>query len=237
MKKIIFTIALLTSLSFLNAQNSEIKDTPLILLDSDELQKGNERLNIFLYKTLGEMKISLKKQKKKLNELDEKETYYSKVKKEKETLKILNEIKKSESCINEIRNKISSKKYTKAYSFQKAPESVVNHFFNAFINNDFSKFDYLIDPYGEYSDDMKYFNLFSIIKTYFKEKNLFSNFEKEVNYEIINTRIENGKAFVLVKLNKKETSTYRRYGESSNHERLFSLINRKGNWYLMDINK
>lgn len=239
MKNTLLAIVLLfATFNLLNAQTSGNTDYSTISLNEENLREGNEKLNIFLYKTLGEMKTSLKKQKTKLKEIGENDGYYSMVEKEKKTLKILNEIKKIESAIDQIRKKISNERYTKAFQFQKTPEGVINHFFNAFKIIDFSKFDYLIDPYGEYTGNMNYFSLMSVFTTYLKSDNPFSKFENDLTTEVINTRIKNDRAFVLVKIknNEVENNNYR-YRDSSNEERLFTLINRKGNWYLLDIDK
>lgn len=237
MKKIILALVLIVSFNILNAQTTENKNFTKINLNSEKLKEGNEKLNIFLYKTLGEMKSSLKKQKDKLKDVNENNRYYSKVEKEKETLKILNEIKKIEGVIDVIRKKIASDRYTKAYNFQKTPQNVINHFFNAFKNNDFSKFDYLIDPFGEYSENMNFLNLMSVFTTYLKSDNPFEKFGKELNVEIVNTRIEKNKAYVLVTIKKEPTKNL--YGDIRNNdiEKLFTLVNRQGYWYLIDISK
>ncbi|WP_452228191.1 hypothetical protein [Lacinutrix sp. MEBiC02404] len=234
MKKITLTILLLVVFNFISAQTAENKDYESISFNTEKLNEGKEKLNIFFYKILGETKTELKKQKNKLKEVSESTRYSSKVTKEKETLKILNEIDKIESVLIEVRSKIASEKYSKAYHFQKAPESVINHFFAAFQNNDYSKFDYLKDPYGEYSEDLNFLSLMSVFTTYLKEKNSFDAFKNEIEFEVINTRIENDKAFVLVKTKNEEAVT-NSYRNNSNSERLFTLITREGYWYLIDI--
>lgn len=218
-----------TPFSFKLKQNKTVSKEAIIdkpvsaKLNDVKLQEGIEKRNIFLYKLLDEINLSLKKEKKKLVNI-ENDNYYSQVVKEKKILKTKKTIKGLKNTLYKIRHQISNKQLGKYFPFQKTPEGVVNHFFLAFKKLDFSKFEYLIDPYGEYSNDLEMLTLFQIFSDYKKIENLMNDF-KVIKFKIINTRIDKNTAYVLTKTEK----------EYNNDETLFTLINRNSIWYLTDI--
>lgn len=200
--------------------------TPIALsLDQKKLNEGLEKRNILLYKFLDDISLSLKKEKRKLTNI-ENDTYYSKVKKEKKILTTKKSIKDIESALSKLRTKISDQQFKEPFPFQKTPEGVVNQFFNSLRNKNFSKLQYVLDPYGKYSDNIEILPLLQVYENTIEFKNITEDFIG-VNSEIINTRIDNNNAYVLSNVEK----TYK------TNEILFTLVKRNEFWYLIDFSK
>ncbi|WP_452228190.1 hypothetical protein [Lacinutrix sp. MEBiC02404] len=192
-------------------------------LDQEKLNKGIEKRNIFLYELLSKINLSLEKEKSKLINIKN-DSYSSRVQKEKNILKTEKSIEDLEVILSAIRNRIANQQLTTYFEFQKKPNSLVKHIYTSFLNSDFSKLEFLFDPYGEYSDAVEPLMISQIVVNNMGYKNKFEQF-KTIKFEIINTRIDNNIAYVLVNAEK----------EYDTDETLFTLINRNEIWYLKDI--
>ena len=120
-----------------------------------------------------------------------------------------------------VQKEISMISFWKEFDFQETPEGTVNEVFRAANSGDYSKLRYLIDPYGEFDEDV--FRIGMIDSSFPEDQDRFKS------------EFQTGRIIGESTINGDFAEVEFAYGSSSNRLETFKLVRRLNKWYISSL--
>ncbi|MBL4708429.1 MAG: hypothetical protein JKY48_08340 [Flavobacteriales bacterium] len=169
---------------------------------------------------LEELKFSLKTEQKSYLKIKKFQLGRSSSTKRKQLSKQRDELERLKVLLEKTEREISMTNLFNSFEFQKTPEGTVLHIFQSAQLGDYSKMRHLLDPYGEYDNEVKEICLIEM-----QDEEYQGNWNKLFSY---------GRIMNKLKETDNEANIEIAIGENSSQLIVLSLVKRLDKWYLIE---
>ena len=190
-------------------------------IHNEKIEVGKSIKRTRLTNVLDELKKDLSKEKQRLDDIYDFQIGRSVSTKQRQLREQRDEIRELEGFITRLEKEISYTHLHESYDFQNTPLGTVEHLISAARTSDYSKLRNLIDPYGEFEQNVIKISLIEVLSEEMKQ---------EWNSQFLNARIMGSP-----KIKDNTAQIEVAVGPESDRLETFNLIQRQNKWYILSF--